>query len=103
MTPYRDRVIDLDSTVYTRLTEAGAMLVAKLSTKALAVTTQWFNGLTRNPWNTDQDTSDSSANPGSATAASLVDFSIGSNTSKSIIQPSSRNSMTSIRPTFKRV
>ena len=38
MTPYRDRVIDKDSTVYARLTEAGAVLVAKLSTGALAVT-----------------------------------------------------------------
>ena len=37
MTPYKDRVIDVDATVYTRLTDAGAILVAKLSTGALAV------------------------------------------------------------------
>jgi len=103
MTPYRDRVIDLDSTVYTRLTEAGAVLVAKLSTGALAVTARWFGGLTRNPWNTDQDASGSSAGPGSATAAGLVGFSIGSDTGGSIIQPSSRNGVTGIRPTFGRV
>ena len=103
MTPYRDRVIDMDSTVYTRLTEAGAVLVAKLSTGALAVTARWFGGLTRNPWNTDQDASGSSAGPGSATAAGLVGFSIGSDTGGSIIQPSSRNGVTGIRPTFGRV
>ena len=44
MTPFRDRVIDRDATVYTRLTEAGAILVAKLSTGAMAVTARWFGG-----------------------------------------------------------
>jgi Asp-tRNA(Asn)/Glu-tRNA(Gln) amidotransferase A subunit family amidase len=103
MTPYRDRVIDLDSTVYTRLTDAGAILLAKLSTGALAVTARWFGGLTRNPWNTEQDASGSSAGPGSATAAGLVGFSIGTDTGGSIIQPSSRNGATGLRPTFGRV
>jgi Asp-tRNA(Asn)/Glu-tRNA(Gln) amidotransferase A subunit family amidase len=103
MTPYRNRVIDVDSSVYTRLTDAGAILVAKLSTGALAVTARWFGGLTRNPWNTEQDASGSSAGPGSATAAGLVGFSIGSDTGGSIIGPSSRNGVTGLRPTFGRV
>jgi len=51
MSPFKDRVIDADATVYSRLAGAGAILVAKLSTGALAVTAQWFGGLTRNPWN----------------------------------------------------
>src|SRR5690606_25349443 len=55
MTPYRDRVIDYDSTVYERLTDAGAILVAKLSTGAIATTARWFGGLTRSPWNTERD------------------------------------------------
>jgi Asp-tRNA(Asn)/Glu-tRNA(Gln) amidotransferase A subunit family amidase len=103
MTPYRNRVIDVDSSVYTRLTDAGAILVAKLSTGALAVTARWFGGLTRNPWNTEQDASGSSAGPGSATAAGLVGFSIGSDTGGSIIGPASRNGVTGLRPTFGRV
>lgn len=103
MTPYRDRVIDVDSTVFTRLTAAGAILVAKLSTGALAVTARWFGGLTRTPWNTELDASGSSAGPGSATAAGLVGFSIGSDTGGSIISPSSRNGVTGLRPTFGRV
>src|SRR2546425_6506365 len=81
MTPFRDRVIDEDSTVYTRLTDAGAILIAKLSTGALAVTARWFGGLTRNPWNTDQDASGSSAGPGSTTAAGSLGLSIGTATS----------------------
>lgn len=103
MTPYRDRVIDVDATVYERLTAAGAVLVAKLSTGALAVTARWFGGLTRNPWNTEQDAQGSSAGPGSATAAGLVGFAIGTDTGGSIIQPSTRNGITGLRPTFGRV
>lgn len=103
MTPFKDRVIDADATVYSRLTKAGAILVAKLSTGAIAVTAQWFGGLTRNPWNTDQDSAGSSAGPGSATAAGLVGFSIGSDTGGSIIGPSTRNGCSGLRPTFGRV
>jgi hypothetical protein len=50
--PYRDRAIETDATVYARLTEAGAILVAKLSMGALAQGDRWFGGRTRNPWNT---------------------------------------------------
>jgi Asp-tRNA(Asn)/Glu-tRNA(Gln) amidotransferase A subunit family amidase len=103
MSAYRDRVIDTDATVYTRLAEAGAILVGKLSTGALAVSARWFGGLTRNPWNTAQDAAGSSAGPGAATAAGLVGFSIGSDTGGSIIGPSTRNGVTGLRPTFGRV
>jgi Asp-tRNA(Asn)/Glu-tRNA(Gln) amidotransferase A subunit family amidase len=103
MSPFKDRVIDTDATVYERLTKAGAILVAKLSTGAIAVTARWYGGLTRNPWNTEQDASGSSAGPGSATAAGLVGFSIGSDTGGSIIQPSTRNGVSGLRPTFGRV
>lgn len=103
MSPFKDRVIDTDATVYERLTRAGAILVAKLSTGAIAVTARWYGGLTRNPWNTEQDASGSSAGPGAATAAGLVGFSIGSDTGGSIIQPSTRNGVSGLRPTFGRV
>jgi Asp-tRNA(Asn)/Glu-tRNA(Gln) amidotransferase A subunit family amidase len=103
MTLYRDRVIDKDSTVYSRLTDAGAVLVAKLSTGALAVTARWFGGLTRCPWDTTEDAAGSSAGPGAATAAGLVGFSIGTDTGGSVVQPSSRNGITGLRPTFGRV
>jgi len=53
--------------------------------------------------NTDQDASGSSAGPGSATAAGLVGFSIGTDTGGSIINPSTRNGVTGLRPTFGRV
>ena len=102
-TPYREQVIDEDATVYTNLTEAGAVLVAKLTMGALAQGDRWFGGRTRNPWNTEQGSSGSSAGPGSATSAGLVGFSIGTETRGSIISPSTRNGITGHRPTFGRV
>ena len=101
--PWKDRVIDSDATVYSKLRAAGAILVAKLSTGALAVGAQWFGGLTRNPWNLKEDASGSSAGSGAATAAGLVGFSIGSDTGGSIIQPAERNGIAGLRPTFGRV
>ena len=53
--PYRDQVIDYDSTVVERLRDAGAVLVAKLSMGALAQGGRWFAGMTRNPWQVDED------------------------------------------------
>jgi Asp-tRNA(Asn)/Glu-tRNA(Gln) amidotransferase A subunit family amidase len=101
--PYKEQIVDVDATVYTRLRAAGAVLVAKLSTGALALSAQWFGGRTRNPWNTEQDASGSSAGPGAATAAGLVGFSIGSDTGGSIMQPSARNGLSGLRPTFGQV
>ena len=101
--PYRAQTIDTDATVCRRLTEAGAILVAKLSMGALASGDRWFGGRTRNPWNPEQGSSGSSAGPGAATAAGLVGFSIGTETRGSIISPSTRNGVTGLRPTFGRV
>ena len=104
--PYRDQVIDYDSTVVERLTEAGAVLVAKLSMGALAQGARWFAGVTRNPWQPDEaqtGSSGSSAGPAAATAGGLVGFSIGTETLGSIVSPSSRCGVTGLRPTYGRV
>jgi Asp-tRNA(Asn)/Glu-tRNA(Gln) amidotransferase A subunit family amidase len=100
---YRDRVIDEDATVVQRLDQAGAVLVAKLTLGELAWGDVWFGGMTRNPWNVEQGASGSSAGAGSATAAGLVGFAIGSETLGSISSPSTRNGVTGLRPTFGRV
>ncbi len=104
--PYRTQMIDYDATVVERLRAAGAVLVAKLSMGALAQGGRWFAGMTRNPWQVDEDrigSSGSSAGPGAATAAGLVGFSIGTETLGSIISPSSRNGVVGLRPTYGRV
>tara|TARA_B100000745_G_scaffold258399_1_gene181598 strand:- start:520 stop:2340 length:1821 start_codon:yes stop_codon:yes gene_type:complete len=101
--PYKDQIIPTDATVVRRLDEAGAVLVAKLTLGALAQGDRWFGGRTRNPWDTTQGSSGSSAGPGSATAAGCVGFSIGTETRGSITSPSTRNGITGHRPTFGRV
>ncbi len=101
--PYRHQVIDLDATVVKKLEEAGAVLVAKLTTGALAMGDVWFGGTTRNPWDVKQGSSGSSAGPASATAAGLVAFALGSETRGSIISPSTRCGVTGLRPSFGRV
>ena len=101
--PYKDQTIDADATVVQRLDNAGAIMLAKLTLGELAQGDNWFGGITRNPWWTEQGSSGSSAGPGSATAAGLVGFSIGTETLGSISSPSTRNGVTGLRPTFGRV
>src|ERR1700756_5165126 len=97
---FESQMIDEDATVVKRLDDAGAVLVAKLTLGALALGDVWFGGVTRNPWNTHQGSSGSSAGPASATAAGCVAFSIGSETLGSISSPSTRCGCTGLRPTF---
>jgi Asp-tRNA(Asn)/Glu-tRNA(Gln) amidotransferase A subunit family amidase len=105
--PYQNQIIDYDATIVERLREAGAVLVAKLALGALAQGDRWFRGQSKNPWNPDDPqrggSSGSSAGPGSATAAGLVGFAIGTETRGSIISPSAVNGVVGLRPTYGRV
>ncbi len=100
---YQDQVIDKDATVVTLLREAGAVLIAKLSTGELAGGDVWFGGRTNNPWNLEVGASGSSAGPGSAVGGGCVPFAIGTETGGSILGPSARCGVTGLRPTFGRV
>lgn len=101
--PFRDQLIDENATVIRRLEEAGAVLVAKLSLGELAWGDVWTEGMTRNPWDTSQGSSGSSAGSASAVAAGLVPFAIGTETWGSIVSPSTRCGTTGLRPTYGRV
>jgi Asp-tRNA(Asn)/Glu-tRNA(Gln) amidotransferase A subunit family amidase len=100
---YKDQMIDEDASVVEMLRDAGAVLLAKLTSGELAQGDRWFGGQTRNPWNTEEGSSGSSAGPASATAGGLVAFGIGTETSGSILSPSARCGVTGLRPTFGRV
>jgi Asp-tRNA(Asn)/Glu-tRNA(Gln) amidotransferase A subunit family amidase len=100
---HQDQVIDVDSEVYIRLRDAGAVLIAKLATGLFAQGDNWYRGQTKNPWNLAQGASGSSAGPGSATAAGCVAFGIGTETQGSIVSPTIRNGLSALRPTFGRV
>ncbi|MEC8831506.1 MAG: amidase, partial [Bacteroidota bacterium] len=101
--PYKDQVINETATVVKKLEDAGAILVAKLVSGALARGDVWFGGKTKNPWDTTQGASGSSAGSGSATSAGLVPFALGTETLGSITSPSTRNGVTGLRPTYGRV
>ena len=98
--PYQNQTIDEDAFVYTKLKEAGAVLVAKFTLGALAMGDYWFGGRTKNPWNLKYGSSGSSAGSASATVAGLVPFAIGTETWGSIVSPSITCGATGLRPTF---
>ncbi len=101
--PFRNRVPEKDGAVTAKLNAAGAVLVAKLSLGALALNDVWFGGETKNPWLPEEGASGSSAGPGSAVAAGLVGFAIGSETQGSIVSPTMRCGLEGLRPTYGRV
>src|SRR5688500_1773212 len=105
-TPYKDQRFDYDATIVTRLREAGAVLVAKLAMIELAggmgynqADASW-TGACRTPWNVGFWSGGSSSGPGAATAAACVAFSIGSETSGSIITPAAFCGLSGLRPTY---
>ena len=100
---FKGQVIDTEATVVRLLREAGAVMLAKLTTGELASGDQWFGGRTNSPWDPTEGSSGSSAGPASATAAGCVAFGIGTETSGSILSPSTICGVTGLRPTFGRV
>ena len=101
--PFRDQVPDRDARIVTMLREAGAVLLGKLATASLANGYRWYGGKVRNPWNTEEHAGGSSAGPGSATAAGLCSFSIGTDSLGSILNPADQCGIVGLRATFGRV
>lgn len=107
--PFRDRVIDHDATVIQRLRDAGAVLVAKLSMVECAGGLGYrqanaaLNGPGLNPWDPATWSGGSSSGSGSAVAAGIVPFAIGSETWGSIMTPAAYCGVTGLRPTYGRV
>lgn len=104
--PYKDQRFDYDATAVERLRAAGAILCAKLAMVELAGGMGYnhadasFTGPGLTPWNTKFWSGGSSSGPGSAVAAGLVPFAIGSETSGSILTPAAYSGVTGLRPTY---
>lgn len=107
--PLRHQLFGDDATVIRKLREAGAILIGKLAMIELAGAFGYNNadasltGPARNPWNLNFWSGGSSSGPAAAAAAGLVAFSIGSETSGSIITPAAFSGVSGLRPTFGRV
>ncbi len=104
--PFADRIPERDATVARRLSEAGAVLLGKLSMIELAGGLDYhtgqaaLNGPCRTPWDLARWAGGSSSGAGSAVAAGLVPFAIGSETWGSITCPSAFCGVTGLRPTY---
>ncbi|HVI95956.1 MAG TPA: amidase, partial [Anaeromyxobacter sp.] len=104
--PYAERVPTRDATVARRLRDAGAVLLGKLSMIELAGGLGYhtgeaaLNGPCRTPWDPARWAGGSSSGSGSAVAAGLVAFAIGSETWGSITCPSAFCGVTGHRPTY---
>jgi aspartyl-tRNA(Asn)/glutamyl-tRNA(Gln) amidotransferase subunit A len=107
--PYKDQVFSADATVVRRLQEAGAVLIAKLAMVEIAGGFGYrqahasFTGPGLNPWDKKAWSGGSSSGPGSAVAAGIVPFAIGSETWGSIMTPAAYCGLSGLRPTYGRV
>jgi len=107
--PFREQRFDRDATVVRKLEDAGAILCAKLAMVELAGGMGYrqpnasFTGPGINPWNREAWSGGSSSGSGSAVAAGLVPFAIGSETWGSILSPAGYCGITGLRPSYGRV
>ena len=107
--PLRNQTFDYEAAVILRLEAAGAVLAAKLAMVELAGGAGYrqpnasFTGPGITPWDKTRWSGGSSSGSGSATAAGLVPFTIGSETVGSIITPASNCGVAGLRPTYGRV
>jgi aspartyl-tRNA(Asn)/glutamyl-tRNA(Gln) amidotransferase subunit A len=103
---FAGQVFKEDAQVIDLVDKAGAILIGKLSMVELAggggnrYPSASATGACLNPWDRTYWSGGSSSGPGTATAAGLVTFSIGSETSGSILGPSAYCGITGLRPTY---
>jgi aspartyl-tRNA(Asn)/glutamyl-tRNA(Gln) amidotransferase subunit A len=104
--PYAAQVFDETATVLQKLDKTGSVLIGKLSMVELAggggyrTAAASLFGPGLNPWDRTCWSGGSSSGPGSAVAAGLVPFALGSETSGSIVTPSAFCGVTGLRPTY---
>src|ERR1700733_7374141 len=98
-----DYVPDFDATTATKLRNAGAVLLGKLSTHEFAHGGPSFDlpwPPARNPWNRDYFTGGSSSGSGAAVAAGLAMAALGSDTGGSIRNPAALCGLIGLKPTY---
>ncbi len=104
--PYATQVFDETATVLQKLDKTGSVLLGKLSMVELAggggyrMAAASLFGPGLNPWDVSRWAGGSSSGSGSAVAAGLVTFALGSETSGSIVTPSAYCGVTGLRPTY---
>ncbi|MFC0557454.1 amidase family protein [Halalkalibacter alkalisediminis] len=104
----KDSYAKKDAPLVTKLREAGAVILGKtnmsewayfMSTENMPSGYSSRGGQVKNPYGTQFDIGGSSSGSGAAIAAQLATVAIGTETSGSILSPSSQNSLVGIKPT----
>ncbi|MGX7264029.1 amidase [Enterococcus crotali] len=89
---------DQNATVIEKLNKSSALLLGKTTT------TEFASGggapQTRNPWNLSHTPGGSSTGSAAALASGMVLFSLGTQTSGSVMRPASYNGLSALKPTF---
>jgi len=104
--PFAGQVFDYSATVIEKLDAVGAVLTGKLAMVELAggggyrFASASLTGPGLNPWDRTRWSGGSSSGSAAAVAAGLVPFSLGSETSGSIVTPASYCGVTALRPTY---
>lgn len=104
--PFRDRQLDFEAPVVSRLRQAGAVFLGKLAMMELAAMFPFetfdasATGTCLNPFDAGAWTGDSSSGPSAAVGGGLVPFAIASETRGSIIQPAAFCGAVGLRPTL---
>lgn len=104
--PYAAQIFDYNATVIDKLDSAGAVLTGKLSMVELAggggyrLPSASLFGPGLNPWDRTRWSGGSSSGSATAVAAGLAPFTLGSETSGSILTPASYCGVTGLRPTY---
>ncbi|MCC6536496.1 MAG: amidase [Bryobacterales bacterium] len=104
--PFAGQVFNEDATVVKKLDKVGAVLIGKLAMVELAGGPSYryaaasATGPGLNPWDRTRWSGGSSSGSGSAVAAGLVGYALGSETSGSILTPAAFCGITGLRPTY---
>ena len=98
-----DYLPGFDATTVTKLYDAGAVLLGKLSTHEFAHGGPSFDlpwPAARNPWNREHFTGGSSSGSGASVAAGLAPGALGSDTGGSIRNPAALCGLVGLKPTY---